>query len=147
MATSYFSTVFDQSAGQVWSAIRDFGQYRWAGEEYHARIDNDRPGDAVGSVRIIGNDGPRQRLLAHSDLDRSYTYGFVEPAPFPIRDYVATIRITPIVDGDRAFIEWSATFDCVPEERDRWTRRFTNSFAGWLESLRAQLTPVGIHDD
>lgn len=59
--------------------------------------------------------------------------------PFPIRDYVATIRITPIVDGDRAFVEWLATFDCAPDEHDRWTQHFTDSFAGWLGPLRAQL--------
>lgn len=58
MANSYFSTVFEQSASQVWSAIRDFGEYQWAGTEYQARIDGGRPGDAVGSVRIIGDDGP-----------------------------------------------------------------------------------------
>lgn len=27
MAKSYYSTVFDQHAGQVWNAIRDFGSY------------------------------------------------------------------------------------------------------------------------
>ena len=139
MASAYFSTVFAQSAGRVWSAIRDFGEYQWAGTEYHARIDGGRPGDAVGSVRIIGVNGPRQRLLAHSDVDRSYTYEFVDPMRFPIRDYVATIRITQIIDGDRAFVEWSATFDCAPDEYDRWTQHFTDNFTGWLESLRAQL--------
>jgi hypothetical protein len=80
-----------------------------------------------------------QRLRAHSDVDRSYTYEFCEPSPFPVRDYEATLRVTPVVDGDRAFVEWWATFECAAEERDRWTAQFNEGFAGWLHSLRGRL--------
>jgi hypothetical protein len=54
-----------------------------------------------------------------------------------VRNYVATIRIAPIVDGPRAFVEWWATFDCAAEERDRWTKYFEkDGFAKWLSALR-----------
>ena len=29
----------------------------------------------------------------------------------PIRDYRATFRLTPITEGKRTFVEWSAQFD------------------------------------
>jgi DNA-binding transcriptional MerR regulator len=79
----------------------------------------------------------RQRLLAHSDLDRFYTYKFCEPFPYPIRNCVITLRVTPVVDGNRAFVEWSATFDCEATEYDHWTIYFANEvWAKALESLK-----------
>lgn len=72
-------------------------------------------------------------------MERFFTYGFVGTPPSPIEHYQATSRVTPIVDGDRAFVEWSATFDCAADEYDHWTMFFENSFAKWLGSLRAHL--------
>jgi hypothetical protein len=31
VARSYYSTIFDRSADEIWSHIRDFGDYAWAG--------------------------------------------------------------------------------------------------------------------
>jgi hypothetical protein len=40
--------------------------------------------------QVVTPDQPlRQRLLAHSDLDRSYSYEFCDSAPFPVHDYRA----------------------------------------------------------
>jgi hypothetical protein len=143
MARSYYSTVFDQTADQVWAAIRDFGNYTvWIEGVDETRIEDGRPGDAVGAVRDVrtGDTRLRQRLLAHSDLDRSYTYEFCEPLRYPsLRDFRATLRVTPVVDRGRAFVEWWATFDCPADELDSWTARFTDSFATWLASLRASI--------
>jgi hypothetical protein len=142
MAKAYFSTVFESSADEVWSAIRDFGSYHWAGVVSDVHMEDGKAGDAVGGVRNVRTADRliRQRLLAHSDLDRFYTYELCEPVPFPVNDYVATLRVTPIVDGARSFVEWWATFDCAADERDRWTNYFTNDgFANWLQSLRVHL--------
>src|SRR3954469_11238445 len=139
MAKSYFSTVFDKPADAVWSIIRDFSQYAWAGVVSETTMEGGRAGDAVGGVRAVrtGERLIRQKLLAHSDLERSYTYEVCEPSPLAVRDYRATLRVTPIVDGDRAFVEWWATFDCAEPERDRWTRHFRDEgFAKWLGALR-----------
>ena len=71
----------------------------------------------------------RQRLLAHSDLERSYSYLFCQPAP--VLNYVATLRVTPMVEGGKAFVEWSATFDCPADEGKRWIDFFEKEgFAG-----------------
>jgi len=87
----------------------------------------------MGETRI------RQRLLAHSDLGRFYTHEFCGPPPVPLRNYQATIGVRPIVDRAGAFVEWRATFDASPEEYDHWTRFYSESFAKWLDSLRARL--------
>jgi hypothetical protein len=55
-----------------------------------------------------------------------------------VHGYQATIRVTPVVDGNRAFVEWWATFDCA--EPERWTTYFRDEgFARWLAALRREL--------
>jgi hypothetical protein len=60
-------------------------------------------------------------------------------ASLPMTGYQATLRITPVVDGDRAFVEWWATFDCDAGQRDELTGTLAGSFEKWLESLRDTL--------
>ncbi|MGH7103411.1 MAG: SRPBCC family protein [Acetobacteraceae bacterium] len=139
MARAYYSVVLDHSAADVWGVIRPFDHYAWAGVESETIIEAGKKGDQVGAVRrvIAGEQVIRQVLLAHSDLERSYTYALCDPAPFPVRDYVATIRVAPIAETKQAFVEWWATFDCPAEEHDRWINHFEQEgFATWLAALR-----------
>jgi Polyketide cyclase / dehydrase and lipid transport len=144
MAKSYYSAVFEQSADEVWKAIRQFDEYAWAGVPGATTIEDGKAGDQIGAVRRIEmGDGiiRRQILLAHSDQDRSYTYAICDPPYLPIENYVSTIRVTPVIESGKAFVEWSATFDCAADERTRWTNFFEKEgFAKWLGSLRAHLT-------
>ena len=140
MARSYYSVVLDHPASDVWSVIRPFDRYGWAGVPGETVIEDGRAGDQVGAVRRFtsGDRVLRQILLAHSDPERAYSYAFCDAPPFPVRNYVATIRVTPITESDRAFVEWSATFDCAEAEHDRWTRYFAeDGFARWLGGLKA----------
>jgi len=139
MAKAYYSTVLDHSADKVWSVIRPFDHYSWAGVSGETIIEDGRKGDQVASVRRFTNGGKtiRQILLAHSDTDRSYSYAFCDQPPFPVHHYAATIRVTPVVDTNRAFVEWWATFDCATEDHDRMVKHFENAgFAVWLGGLR-----------
>jgi hypothetical protein len=139
MTRSYYSTVLDQSADEVWAVIRPFDHYSWAGVPGETVIEAGKAGDQVGAVRRVATADRtiRQILVAHSDRDRSYSYAFCDEPPFPIRDYTATIRVTPVVESGKAFVEWWATFDCATEERARWTGYFeTEGLAKWLAALR-----------
>jgi hypothetical protein len=146
MAKSYYSTVLDHPAEEVWTTIRSFAHYAWAGVQGGTTImEAGKAGDQVGAVRrIIGGDKIiRQVLLAHSDPERSYTYALCDPQPFPVRNYVATIRVVPVVESNQAFVEWWATFDCDAEEYDRWTHHFEKEgFARWLSALRGFMAHV-----
>lgn len=139
MASAYYSVVIDRPADAVWAVIRRFDHYDWAGVDADVAIEAGKAGDQVGAVRRIalGDSTIRQLMLAHSDRERSYVYCFCDPAPFPVRDYIATIRVTPVVASGSAFVEWSATFDCAPEEREHWRDHFERrGFAKWLTALR-----------
>ena len=121
MAKSYYSTVFEQSADEVWRVIRDFNNYPvWVDGAGTSEIEDGRAGDAVGAIRNVLYKGMRrrQRLLALSDVERAQTYEFAGEIPLPVQNFQATIRVTPIVDGDRAFVEWWAAFDCEPAARE-----------------------------
>ena len=132
--------MLDHPADDLWAVIRLFDHYAWAGVESETIIGRGKAGDQIGAVRRVTSAGRliRQILLAHSDIDLTYTSGFCGDPPFPVRDYVATIRIMPVVADNTSFVEWWATFDCAAEERDKWVNHFEREgFAKWLAALRA----------
>ena len=137
MAEAFYSIVLDHPAEAVWSVIRPFGHYAWAGVDAETVIEDGKADAEVGAVRCVAMPVRtiRQKLLAHSDRERSYTYSFLEPAPVP--NYVATIRVTPVAETGQAFVDWRATFDCPPAELARWREQFEQKgFAVWLAALR-----------
>lgn len=140
MAEAFYSIVLDHPAADVWSVIRPFGHYAWAGVQGATTIEDGKVTDQVGAVRRVELPGRtiRQILLAHSDIDRSYTYAFVGPPPQNVRDYVATIRVTPVVESGQAFVDWRATYDCLDAaEAGHWKEHFERQgFAVWLAALR-----------
>ena len=146
MARSYYSTVFDRSADTVWSVIRDFNNYPvWVDGAGQSHIEDGKSGDSVGAIRnVLYKDmRRRQRLLALSDTERAQTYEFAGDTPLPVQNFQATIRVTPVVDGDRAFVEWWATFDCESAAREERVIFFRDAFGGWLRSLRRCLDRRG----
>jgi hypothetical protein len=139
MARSYYSTVLGHAAADIWAVIRPFDHYAWAGVTGSTIIEDGKAGDQVGAIRRVSlvDTAIRQVLLAHSDPDRSYSYAFCGAPPFPVRNYTATIRVTPVIETNQAFVEWWASFDCAVEEQERWTRYFEKEgFAKWLAALR-----------
>jgi hypothetical protein len=117
----YISTVIDAAADTVWSRIRDFNALPiWHPAIADSRIENNEPSDRVGCIRHFHTcDGGmiRERLLALSDYDFTCIYEILE-SPMGVSNYVATLKLTPITDGNRSFAEWSAEFDC-DEGRER----------------------------
>ena len=113
------SSVLSAPIDQVWEHIRDFNALpHWNPAVVESRIEDGLPSDAVGCVRnfVLADGGRlREQLLALSDREHSCTYSILE-SPMPVESYVATLRLLPITDGDRTYIEWRASFDCPPEE-------------------------------
>lgn len=142
MAKTYYSTVFDEPAARVWQIVRDFNNYPvWVDGSGESRIEDGKSGDTVGAIRdvLYQERQIRQRLLALSDAEQSQTYEFCGVPSLPVVDFRATLRITEIADGDRAFVEWWATFDCELDRRSDICATLRGWFAKWLESLRRAL--------
>jgi hypothetical protein len=146
MAKAYYSTVFEHPADDIWKIIRDFNNYPvWVGGAGESRIEHGKSGDTIGAIRNVLYQGQRirQRLLAQSDVERSQTYEFCDAPTLPVTGFRATLRVTPIVDGDRAFVEWWATFDCEPLCLGEFTETLRIRFGKWLQSLRELMASQG----
>ena len=144
MARSYYSTVIDRPVAEVWAVARDFnGLATWyASAIVSSEIEDGKAADTVGCVRnfLFGETRIREGLLALDDVERSYAYDFREPRPFPVLNYMATLRVTPVADGARSFVEWFVTFDCAEAELAHWVAFFAAEvFGPALEGLRAYM--------
>ena len=140
MARVFVSSVINASPDKVWERVRDFnGLPRWHPMIRESRIENGEPADKVGCVRdfrLQNGDRIREKLLGLSDFDLFCTYSILE-SPMPLTDYVSTFRLTPITDGGRTFVEWSAEFECEPGDvEDLVSGIGTNVFQGGLDALK-----------
>ena len=140
MIKVYVSSVIDASADNVWSRVRDFnGLPQWHPAIADSRIENSEPADRVGCIRSFHTrDGGliRERLLGLSDYDYSCSYEILE-SPMGVANYVATLRLTPITDGNRCFAEWSAEFDCAEGREQELTDTVGGGvFQGGFDALK-----------
>jgi uncharacterized protein YndB with AHSA1/START domain len=144
MPRVYISSVIDAPAARVWERIRDFNALaRWHPAIRDSRIENGEPSDRVGCVRdfhLQNGDRIREKLLGLSDYDMFCTYSILE-SPMPLTDYVATLRLTPVTDGDRTFAEWTAEFACAEEEAEGLVTGIgTDVFQAGFSALKRQMT-------
>jgi len=142
VAQVYISCVIAAPAAQVWSAIRDFnGLPGWHPAVTESRIEAGAAADQVGCVRAFRlQDGNfiREQLLALSDYEYSCTYAIME-SPMEVQNYIATLKLTPVTDGDRTFAEWSAQFDCAPQHEARLTGRVgSDVFQSGFDALKSR---------
>ena len=142
MALVYASSVIAAPAARVWETIRDFnGMPNWHPAIAESRIEAGAPADQVGCVRAFRlRDGGfiRERLLALSDYDFSCSYAILE-SPMGVENYIATLKLTPITDGDRTFAEWSAEFDCALEREAELVALIgTSVFQGGFDALKSR---------
>ena len=140
MARVYTSSVINASAARVWARVRDFnGLSNWHPAIAESRIENGEPADKVGCVRnfsLRNGDRLREQLLGLSDYDMFCTYSILD-SPMPLTNYVATLRLTPITDQDRTFIEWSADFDCAPDREGELLSNIGGGvFQGGFDALK-----------
>ncbi len=121
MARVYISTVVNARNDRVWARVRDFnGMPNWHPAIAESRIEAGEPSDKIGCVRdfrLRNGDRIREKLLGLSDYDMFCTYSILE-SPMGVENYVATLRLTPVTDGDQTFLEWTAEFDCAPEREN-----------------------------
>jgi hypothetical protein len=144
MSRAYASAVIPLDVERVWGYVRDFGKLaEWHPGIAECSIEGGEPGDAVGGVRylkLVDGAEIRERLLQMNDVERSYTYNFVESA-FPVRSYVSTIRFTPVTDQGHTFADWWADFDADADVEPELLTTFGDDvFATGLAALRDRLT-------
>ncbi len=139
MARAYASMILKAPVQTVWSLVRDFnGLPAWALAIARSKIEDGLDSDVVGCVRSFSTHGGqhiRERLLALDDARYSFSYNFEKPA-FPVRNYLATLRLMPVTHGNLTFAEWQADFDEMPGDEGKYVRIVSNEvFAANFRNL------------
>jgi hypothetical protein len=146
---AYASTVIPAPVEEVWALIRDFNALPrwWRGGPESSEIEGGKAGDQVSAVRRVGDAGVREVLLSHSDIERTYSYAIPDP-PFPVKNYVGTMRVIRITDQDASLVQWSASFDAAWDELEHWQDYlaeavFQSGLAGLKSNWAAPATADG----
>lgn len=136
-----YSTVLNAPIDRVWSGIRDFGKLdKWHPLIVDCEIEDGLTGDQIGCVRRFHlEDGSefREKLLALSDFKCTFSYSIVD-SPLPLTDYVATVKLIRVTDGERCFVSWSSGFQCPDESRTELEQLVREGvYQSGLESVRS----------
>jgi len=147
MLRAYRSAVISAPVQKVWAAIRDFNALpAWHPAIVQSEIERGLASDAIGCVRSFSlQDGGhlREQLLALSDVDHSFTYNILV-SPMPVKNYVATFRLTPITVGNRTFAEWWADFDVTAGGEEAMAAQIGDGvFVAGFEALEKKLACQG----
>jgi hypothetical protein len=138
MAKIFRSSVIKSSIDNVWANALP----EWHPAFVDSHIESDEPGDKVGCIRNFNlKDGGniRERLLTLSDSEHLCTYTILE-SPLPVENYVATLRLLPITDGNQTYIEWTAEFNCSTEEEQNMINMIGDGvFLGGFNALKSAL--------
>lgn len=135
------SSVINAPMERVWARIRDFNALAdWHPAFVDSHIEDGKSGDQVGCVRNFHlKDGGnlREQMLAFSDVDCYCTYAILE-SPLPIVNYVSTLRLRPITDGNRTFIDWSCSFDVEADQKEAMEDALAGVYEGGFASLKSE---------
>lgn len=145
MARAYASAIINAPVQAVWSVIRDFNSLPvWHPAIADSKIEDGLDGDVVGCVRAFHlQDGTlvREKLLMLDDQNYAFSYNFMPDAPaFPVKNYVASIRLHPVTKDDTTFCEWEANFDEPEKEKGKYVDIISNAvFADGWKALAAHI--------
>ena len=142
MVKVFITSVIDAPAADVWAVVRGFDEMpEWHPLIARSRIERGAPQDQIGCVRDFElTDGGRirEQLLELSDFDYRFTYCILE-SPMPLTDYVASLRLIPVTDGDRTFAEWTAEFAADPGQAEELARTIGQDvFQAGFDALKAR---------
>ena len=143
MPRVFVSSVVDAPAEQVWATIRGFDAVAdWLPFVKSSPIEDGGDPTRVECVRVLTQtDGEvfREVLVALSDAERFYSYTFVS-SPVPVRNHRTTLRVLPITDGNRSYVEWSSTFEIDPQHEAQLVDLMSRNFLAGLRALAGKFS-------
>ncbi|MGE7903560.1 SRPBCC family protein [Peribacillus sp. NPDC094092] len=133
MANTITSIEIFASPEQVWQLIGGFDSL----PDWLPYIPNSKVTEG-GRVRHLANpdgDAIVERLEAFNEKERNYTYSIMK-APFPVTDYLSTIRVKEGTDGKSSLVEWSGSFTPVGVSDEEAINLFHGIYKDGLEALQ-----------
>ena len=120
---------------QVWQLIGGFGSLPdWL--PYIARSELSE-GGRVRRLANPGGDTIVERLVAFDHAARSYSYSILQ-APFPVTDYVSTLRVRETDGGTGSRVEWSGRFTPKGVSDQEACQLFQGIYEDGLKALAAR---------
>lgn len=127
---------FGVSAEIIWDLLRDFGGIlRWNPDTLESVVVK---GEGVGAVRTIGLPGGaslQEKLEAHDDSGRSFSYSFTGKPLLPVEDYLASMTVTPL-DESSCEVRWESTFGRGEMTEDQARSTIEGIYRSGLDALR-----------
>ncbi|MGC2203232.1 MAG: SRPBCC family protein [Stellaceae bacterium] len=133
MAQASASIEVPASPNLVWQLIGGFGSL----PDWLPYIPESELGE--GHVRRLSNSGGEtivERLVKFDDSARSYSYAILQ-APFPVTDYLPTLRVVETDSGRGSRVEWSGRFLPDGVSDSEASRLFQGIYEDGLKALTA----------
>ena len=115
MGKCYNTVIVNAPVEKVWAALRNFHDLSWAkGVIEKLDVVGDLKGDQVGAKRVL-NGAFHETLQGLDDLKRTFQYT-IDDGPGPVakdavRNYVGTVRVSPVTANNTTFVEWASRYD------------------------------------
>lgn len=113
MVTVFETSVIDAPIEKVWEVVRGFNDLpKWHPAIANSEIEDGLNPYTIGCVRNFNlQDGEsiRETLIAFSELEYTFSYDMLTTG-LGLFDYISTMELRPVTDGDRTYIQWSAEF-------------------------------------
>lgn len=122
------------SPEEVWAVIGDVGSVStWIPALESSSIDGD-----LRTAEFSGGGGTaHERITAHDDAAKTYTYQYVD-GPLALEHYVSTISVSG--DGDGSLVTWTAEFAAgSPEEEVELQEAISGIYSSALVELAAHV--------
>ncbi|UXJ69493.1 SRPBCC family protein [Lysinibacillus fusiformis] len=133
MANTITSSKISASPEQVWQLIGGFDSL----PDWLPYIPSSEVSEG-GRVRSLANpdgDSIVERLEVFNHKERYYTYSIMK-APFPVKDYISTIKVKEDTDGQSSLVEWSGSFTPVGVSDQEAIELFHGIYQDGLEALQ-----------
>ncbi|MHC8314839.1 SRPBCC family protein [Pseudomonas sp. LB3P31] len=132
MATASAFIDIPASADEVWQLVGGFNSLPdWLPFIAESELSE---GGRVRSLRTSDGAVVVERLQSFDNAGKTYSYSILQ-APFPAKDYLATIRVE--AQGEGARVTWSGQFAPVGVSEEEVVALFAGIYQGGVEALRA----------
>lgn len=137
MTTARVTETIEADAADVWRVISNF-----AGIEPNEMIASCTvSGEGVGATRtIVLNGGGEivERLERCDDEARTFSYAIINECPLPVKDYLATVKVTE-AGANRATVDWSSTFVAAGAPEAEVITLIEGVYKGGIQRTRGRL--------
>jgi mxaD protein len=129
--------VVDRSPATVWKLLGEFNSLDVWLPPVMTSTFTGHP-TKPGAIRVLGLGGDAsvtEKLLAYDGARHSYSYAFIE-SPLPVKNYVATIELSPAPDG-KTLVKWHGSFDAAGAPDDKAKEAIQGIYDAGLTKLAA----------